>query len=193
MTDDAAGRGELSAARPAAFLDRDGVINIDHGYVFRPEALAFTPTAIAAIRALNQSGYLVIVVTNQSGVARGLFGSSDVDQFHAHMQHQLAAGGARVDAFYYCPFHPDGTVPAFAREHEDRKPNPGMLLRAIRDWNIDPARSFMIGDKASDVEGAKRAGVHGVRVAANVCDLAAEVDRLLRRQAAEPAIDHATA
>lgn len=193
MTDGAGGTGGPRAARPAAFLDRDGVINVDHGYVFRPEALAFTPTAIEAIRALNDAGYLVIVVTNQSGVARGLFGADDVERFHSHMQQALARGGARIDAFYFCPFHPDGTVDVFAREHEDRKPSPGMLLRAMRDWRIDPARSFMIGDKASDVEVAERAGIDGVRVAANICDLAAEVRRLLATKAPTSAIDHAAA
>lgn len=179
--------------RPAAFLDRDGVINVDHGYVFQPDALEFTPTAIEGIRQLNESGYLVIVVTNQSGVARGMFEAQDVERFHEHIQERLGRGGARVDAFYYCPYHPEGSVAEFALDHEDRKPSPGMLVRAMRDWSIDPARSFMIGDKASDVEVADRAGVHGVRVPANVCDLAAEVQRLVARFAPEGVTHHALA
>ena len=97
-------------SRPAAFLDRDGVINVDHGYTYRREHLLFTPTAIDGIRLLNQSGYPVLVVTNQSGVARGLYGVADVTAFHAHMNAMLAERGAHIDDFYYCPFHPDGTV-----------------------------------------------------------------------------------
>lgn len=171
--------------RPAAFLDRDGVINVDEGYTFRAADLRFTPTAVAGIRRLNEAGYWVIVVTNQSGVARGFYSCADVEAFHDHMQAALAEGGAHVDAFYYCAYHPDGSVSAYAREHEDRKPSPGMLLRAMREWPIDRARSFMIGDKDSDVEVAARAGIPGVRVPANSCDLAREVDRLLSR--ADPA------
>lgn len=173
-----------SPLRPAVFLDRDGVINMDDGYTFRPADLRFTPTAPAAIRRLNEAGQLVIVVTNQSGVARGRYGTADVEAFHAHMVDALAAEGARIDAFYYCPYHPDGTVAAFAREHPDRKPSPGMLVRAMCDWPIDPARSLMIGDKASDMEAAARAGVTGVRVPANeACDLLATVEQWLRTPA----------
>lgn len=166
-------------ARPAAFLDRDGVINIDAGYTFRTADLRFTRTAAAGIRRLNEAGYLVIVVTNQSGVARGLYSGAEVEAFHAHMQAKLHEQGARIDAFYYCPFHPGGSVAPFAREHEDRKPAPGMLLRAMREWPIDRDASFMIGDKASDMEAAERAGIRGMRVTANECDLAGEVDALL--------------
>ena len=165
--------------RPAAFLDRDGVINVDHGYTYRPEELAFTPTAIEGIRLLNEAGYLVLVVTNQSGVARGYYGTDDIERFHAHLQDVLSRHGAHVDDFYYCAFHPDGTVADFAIEHEDRKPSPGMLLRAMREWPVRREGSFMIGDKDSDMEVAKRAGIPGLRVPANVCDLAAEVRNLL--------------
>ena len=161
--------------RPAAFLDRDGVINIDLGYVSRIEDLAFTPTAINGIRALNEADYLVLVVSNQSGVARGLFTMNDVDRFHEHMRCELAAQGARIDAFYYCPYHRDGVIAQFAIDHEDRKPGAGMLLRAMRDWSIAPERSFMIGDKPSDMTAAARAGIRGLRVATNDCDLAATV------------------
>ena len=161
--------------RPAAFLDRDGVINVDFGYVARIEDLVFTPTAAEGIRALNEAGYPVLVVSNQSGVARGLFTTAEVDRFHRHMQQELAERGARIDAFYYCPFHRDGVVAEFARDHADRKPEPGMLLRAIRDWSVAPESSFMIGDKRSDIEAAAKAGIHGIQVATNMCDLAATV------------------
>jgi len=172
--------------RPAAFLDRDGVINVDEGYVFRPEALRFTPTAASGIRLLNAAGLLVIVATNQSGVARGLYGTAEVEAFHAHMAAALAVEGARIDAFYYSPYHRDGSVAEYARDHEDRKPGPGMLLRAIREWNVDPAGSFMIGDKASDMAAASRAGIPGHLVEPDTCDLAAEVQRILGTAAAYP-------
>jgi len=169
-------------ARPAAFLDRDGVLNVDRGFTHRPDDLEFTPTAIEAVRMLNRAGYLVFVVSNQSGVARGYFGTEDVEAFHRTMAARLAEQGARIDAFFYCPYHPDGTVARFATEHEDRKPSPGMILQAMRDWPVLPARSVMIGDKASDVEAADRAGIHGIRIEANVCDLAAVVAGFLRQQ-----------
>jgi D-glycero-D-manno-heptose 1,7-bisphosphate phosphatase len=161
--------------RPAAFLDRDGVINVDHGFTHRPEDLAFTPTAVAGIRALNRAGYLAIVVTNQSGVARGLYSCADVERFHDHLQQRLAREGAHIDAFYYCPYHPAGSVAAFAIDHEDRKPRPGMLLRAMREWPIDRAGSFMIGDRQSDLDAAAAAGIPGFLVPKNSGDLAAQV------------------
>ncbi len=174
---------ETAERRPAAFLDRDGVINVDHGYTFRPGDLVFTPTAIEGIRLLNEAGYLVIVVTNQSGVARGLYGIADIEAFHGHLQARLEAAGAHIDAFYYCAFHPDGTVAEFALDHADRKPSPGMLHRAMRDWPIERAGSFLIGDKPSDMEVAARAGIPGIAVPPNVCDLAAEVRTALARHA----------
>lgn len=163
----------MSEARPAAFLDRDGVINIDTGYVWRIEELAFTPGAARGIRLFNDAGWRVIVVTNQSGVARGLYTLADVDRFHAAMRERLAAHGARIDAFYTAPWHPGGTVPAFSIEHDDRKPGAGMLLRAMRDHPTIHAGSVMIGDKPSDIEAAARAGLPGILVPANICDLAA--------------------
>ena len=167
------------ARPPAAFLDRDGVINVDVGYVYRPQDLVFTPTAAEGIRLLNHAGHRVLVVTNQSGVARGLYGTDDVERFHRHMQDELLRQGAHVDGFYYAPHHPEGSVAAFAIEHEDRKPKPGMLLRGMRDWSIRREGSFMIGDKESDVDAARHAGIPGVRVETNCCDLARTVRALL--------------
>jgi D-glycero-D-manno-heptose 1,7-bisphosphate phosphatase len=167
------------APRPAAFLDRDGVINVDHGYTFRPEDLVFTPNAVEGIRLLNEAGYLVIVVTNQSGVARGFYGTADVEEFHAHMAAALAEQGARIDAFYYCAYHPDGTVAEYAREHEDRKPGCGMLIRAMADLPVDRARSFMIGDKPSDAAAAAKAGIPAALIPANDGDLAAAVREMM--------------
>jgi D-glycero-D-manno-heptose 1,7-bisphosphate phosphatase len=166
-------------AKPAAFLDRDGVINVDRGYTHRPEDLMFTPTAVEGIRLLNAAGYLVIVVTNQSGVARGLYGVADVERFHAKLQDELQRHHVHIDAFYYCAFHPEGTVAQYAREHPDRKPAPGMLLRAMRDLSVSRDRSFMIGDKQSDADAAARAGIRSILIAANYGDLAAAVRQML--------------
>lgn len=170
---------DLGPARPAAFLDRDGVINVDHGYTFRIEDLEFTPTAVEGIRLLNEARYPVLVVTNQSGVARGLYGTADVERFHEHMREALAERGARIDAFYYSPYHPDGIVADFAIEHDDRKPGAGMILRAMGDWNIRREGSFLIGDKQSDAESAAAAGIVSLLIEPNNGDLAAAVRTLL--------------
>jgi D-glycero-D-manno-heptose 1,7-bisphosphate phosphatase len=115
-----------------------------------------------AVRRLNEAGVVVIVATNQSGVARGLFDLAAVEAVHAVMQADLTVEGARIDAFYVCPFHPEAKDPAFAHpDHPDRKPNPGMILRAMDEWGLDPARCLLIGDKDSDIEAARRAGIAG--------------------------------
>ena len=148
--------------RPAAILDRDGVLNRDEGYTHRPEQLVWQPGAREAVRLLNDRGYYVIVATNQAGVARGLYDEAAVSAFHAHMQDELAKTGAHIDAFYHCPFHPQGVVARYrAADHPDRKPNPGMILKALADWPVDRAHSFVIGDKPSDLEAALRAGLSG--------------------------------
>lgn len=146
--------------RPALFLDRDGVLNRDLGYPHRPEHLHWMPGARAAVGLANQAGWWVFVVTNQSGVARGFFDLPAVHAFHALMTEQLAAAGAHVDAFYACPFHPEAVAPEWRHpDHPDRKPNPGMLLRAMAEHPVDRARSVLIGDRPSDLEAARRAGV----------------------------------
>ena len=149
--------------RAAVLFDRDGVLNVDRGYVGEPERLEWISGARQAVVALNRSGVLVIVVTNQSGVARGLYDLASVDALHARMQADLAVEGGRIDAFYLCPYHAEARIEGYRHpDHPDRKPNPGMILRAIADWDIDPARALMVGDKASDLEAARRAGVAGV-------------------------------
>jgi D-glycero-D-manno-heptose 1,7-bisphosphate phosphatase len=151
------------ARRPAVIFDRDGVLNVDHGYVGQVERLEWIAGARRAISRLNAAGIVVAVATNQSGVARGYFGEADVLRVHEAMQADLGAEGARIDAFYVCPFHPDAVDPAFAHpDHPDRKPNPGMLLRAIADLGLDPARTVLIGDKDCDLEAARRGGVGGL-------------------------------
>ena len=149
--------------RPAAFLDRDGVLNIDHGYAHRPDQLDWVAGAPQAVRLLNEAGYIVIVVTNQSGVARGYFSEAAVKLFHATMQERLLAAGARIDAFYYCPHHPEGAIPQLSIRCQCRKPAPGMLEQAAQDWPIDPARSFMIGDRDDDVSAAQAFGIRGIK------------------------------
>jgi D-glycero-D-manno-heptose 1,7-bisphosphate phosphatase len=146
----------------AAFFDRDGVLNVDHGYTHRPEDLEFVPGAVAAVRRLNQAGWRVIVVTNQAGVARGYYDEAAVETFHAAMSAALALEAARIDAFYYCPFHPEAEVEAYRHtDHPDRKPNPGMVLRALADFGVAPDRAFLVGDRDSDLAAAARAGVRG--------------------------------
>jgi D-glycero-D-manno-heptose 1,7-bisphosphate phosphatase len=149
--------------RPAVFFDRDGVLNRDAGYCHRVEELDWIPGAIEAIRCVNDAGGFAIVVSNQAGVARGLFRVADVDGFHAAMSVDLAAAGAHIDAFYYCPYHPD-SVSADWRHPDppDRKPNPGMISRALTEWPIDKAESFLVGDKDSDLEAARRAGIRAL-------------------------------
>jgi len=148
--------------RPCAFLDRDGVLNIDHGYTHRREDLQWTEGAREAVRMLNESGHLVVVATNQAGVARGYYDEAAVHAFHAHMAEQLAEAGAHVDAFYHCPYHEDGQVPQYRQAgHPDRKPNPGMLLKAMADLPIQREGSFLVGDRDSDMGAARAAGLPG--------------------------------
>ncbi len=150
------------ADRPAVIFDRDGVLNVDHGYVGEAARLEWMPGARRAVGRLNREGVLVIVATNQSGVARGLFDEAAVGRLHGVMQDQLAADGAHIDAFYVCPFHAEGVIARYRHpDHPDRKPNPGMILRALADWSIDPARALLVGDKASDLEAARRARIAG--------------------------------
>ncbi len=149
--------------RAAAFLDRDGVLNRDVGHAHRPDQLQWIPGAQRAVRHLNDAGYYVFVVTNQAGVAKGFYGEADVHAFHDHMQRDLAAAGAYIDALYYCPFHPDAATPKYrAAAHPDRKPAPGMILRALHEWPIDVDRSFLIGDHDTDIAAARAAGIRGV-------------------------------
>ena len=150
------------AARPAAFFDRDGVFNVDQGYVHRVEALQWIPGGPAAVRRLNDLGYWVIVVTNQSGIGRGYYDEAAMHAVNAALAQWLATAGGHIDAIYFAPHHEDSPFEHYRHpDHPDRKPNPGMLLRAMQDFAIDRERSFLIGDKPSDLEAASRAGVTG--------------------------------
>ncbi|HEY3384190.1 MAG TPA: HAD family hydrolase [Vicinamibacterales bacterium] len=150
--------------RPAVFLDRDGTVIEEVGYLNRLDRVAFFPWTVDAIRVLNESGFLVVVVTNQAGVARGYFEDAFVKETHAFIDGRLRGGRARIDAYYYCPHHPDGLVPEFTRPCECRKPKPGLIHRAARDLDIDLAHSFVVGDRWLDVELGRAAGTRTVLV-----------------------------
>jgi D-glycero-D-manno-heptose 1,7-bisphosphate phosphatase len=149
--------------RPALFLDRDGVLNEDRGYVSRWEDFAWIPGAKEAVAAFNAAGWWVIVVTNQSGVGRGYYTEEDMHALHARMAAELASCGGRIDAFYFAPHHPQAPLETYRHpDPPDRKPNPGMILRALKDFPIDRGRSVLVGDKVSDMEAATRAGIRGL-------------------------------
>lgn len=142
----------------AVFLDRDGTLIQDHGYICDFSEIGFFPFAAAAVRTMNLAGYLVIVASNQSAVARGICSESQIIELHRQLQSHFQDQGAAIAAFYHCPFHADGKIPAYRRDSPWRKPAPGMLLQAALDFDLDLARCIMVGDKADDIEAGKRAG-----------------------------------
>jgi len=146
------------------FLDRDGTIIEEVGYLDRPERIDMFPWSIDAIRLLHRAGLAVVLVSNQSGIARGFFPEAVVDNVHQRLSEMLAAGGAHIDAYYYCPHHPDGKVPGFARVCDCRKPARGLVDRAVAEFGIDPGRSFVVGDRWLDVGLARTVGAKGVLV-----------------------------
>jgi D-glycero-D-manno-heptose 1,7-bisphosphate phosphatase len=149
---------------PAVFLDRDGTMIEDVGYLDSLSRVTFYPWTADVIRALNGAGLAVVVVTNQAGIARGLFSEAFVDETHRYMDARLAAGGARVDAYYYCPHHPSGSVAPYTRSCECRKPGRGMIDKAASDLALDPARSFVVGDKWLDVQLGRAVGARAILV-----------------------------
>jgi len=151
----------LTMRRPAVFLDRDGVLNRDTGYPHRPEQIEWIAEAPAAIKRFNDAGWFVFGVTNQAGVARGFYGEEDVRALHGWMNGQLLRHGAHVDDWRYCPYHPDGTVAQYRRAHHWRKPGAGMITDLMAHWPVDQTRSFLIGDKPSDVQAAHAARLPG--------------------------------
>ena len=149
-------------SRPAVFLDRDGTMIEEVGYLDAIERIVWFPWSVDAIRALNRAGLAVVVTTNQSGVARQYFGEDFVQEVHRVLDERLAAGGARVDAYYYCPHHPDGSVEEYRRLCDCRKPAGGLVRRAAQDLELDPCRSFVVGDTWRDVGLARSVGARGV-------------------------------
>ncbi len=148
--------------RAAVFFDRDGVINVDHGYVGQVSRFEFLPGAVAGVRAANDRGALAFLVTNQSGVARGFYAEADVVRLHRHMAEEMGRAGAHFDDIRVCPHLPDAPVAAYRLDCACRKPKPGMILDLLRCWPVDRACSVMIGDKASDVAAARAAGIRGL-------------------------------
>ncbi|MBV8037760.1 HAD family hydrolase [Roseateles sp.] len=154
--------------RPAAFLDRDGVINIDHGYLYRWDDFEFVPGAVDALRRLQAAGYALVIVTNQSGIARGYYDEAALQVLHDALREHLAGQGITLDAIEHCPHLPDGSVARYAIDCDCRKPAPGMILRSAQALGIDLPRSLLFGDKSSDVEAGRRAGVgRSIRLAKN--------------------------
>jgi D-glycero-D-manno-heptose 1,7-bisphosphate phosphatase len=155
----------MSSLRPGLLLDRDGVINVNHGYVSEWAKFDQIPGVERLIGAANRAGWGVAVVTNQSGIARGYFEEAQLHALHDALRAHLAGGAtpplAWIDAIYHCPYLKGATVPAFDRDSEDRKPRPGMLLKAIAELGLDPARTALIGDSPSDIAAADAAGVAG--------------------------------
>lgn len=147
-------------------LDRDGTLIPDRHYLGDPDGVALLPHAAEALRALSQAGFLLVVATNQSGIARGRFTVARYEAVARRLDELLEREGVRLAASYYCPFHPEGTVPAFTHEHEDRKPNPGMWLKAAADLGLDLPRCWSIGDGERDVVAGRRAGTRAILVAA---------------------------
>src|SRR5438105_2955441 len=134
----------MTGDRPAVFLDRDGTLIEDVGYLERLDQLALFPWTTDAVRLLNRAGFATVVITNQSGVGRGVYPEAFVGEVHAALDERLARGGARIDRYYFCPHHPSDAKGQYLRACDCRKPAPGMIRQACADLNLDPARSWMV-------------------------------------------------
>jgi D-glycero-D-manno-heptose 1,7-bisphosphate phosphatase len=162
--DDREAESKRLASQPAVFLDRDGVLVKEIGYISNPRDLCLLPGVPEALKALHSRFYLIII-TNQSGIARGFFTEDDLLEIHTHLVKILSNHGVVVDAIHYCPHHPEANIQQYQQICDCRKPGSGMLRHAERNWRLDLPRSFMVGDRASDMEAAKEVGVTGVFVA----------------------------
>jgi len=188
------GTASLPLLRPGVLLDRDGTIIVDYGYVGSVERVELIPGAAEAIASFNAAGIPVAVVTNQAGVARGYYGVADVEAVHEHLKGLLAAYGAYVDMFLYCPYHPEGAVQAFARHSDDRKPAPGMAKAAAQALGLDLSSSWVVGDRPEDMALAQAIGATAAWVGHGPCpwpgalafpSLAAAAPHILRSLTAE--------
>jgi histidinol-phosphate phosphatase family protein len=159
-----------SRPRPGILLDRDGTIIVDHGYVGSIDRVEFITGAAGAIARFNRAGIPVAVVTNQAGVARGLYGIDDVARVHRYIAKRLAEEGAHVDLFAYCPYHPEGVVDAFTRTSEDRKPRPGLAKAAQTALNLDLTASWVVGDRHEDIGLAEAIGASAVYLGSGRCE-----------------------
>ena len=149
--------------KPIVFFDRDGVINVDHGYVASTDKFDWVNGAISAIKSLNEAGYRVIVITNQAGIARGYYSTANFHRLMRWMIDRIRDGGANVDDYYYCPHHPVHGLGKYRQSCECRKPAPGMLLQALKKYPADVKQCFLVGDKPSDIDAAEAVGVKGIR------------------------------
>ncbi len=150
-------------SKPAVFFDRDGVLNIDHGYVARREDFQWVDGAIDAVKMLNAAGWHVFVATNQSGIARGLYKEEEMHALHDFMKSEMMKHDAYIDDIRFCPYHPEGTIAEFRRVSDWRKPGPGMILDLMKHWPVDKQASVLIGDKDTDIQAAIAAGIRGVK------------------------------
>ncbi|MGN2610887.1 D-glycero-beta-D-manno-heptose 1,7-bisphosphate 7-phosphatase [Aliivibrio fischeri] len=180
-------------SKPAVFIDRDGVINVDHGYVHKRDDFEYIDGVFEATKKLKEMGYLLVLVTNQSGIARGMFTEDQFEILTEWMDWNFADNGVDFDGIYYCPHHPEATVEKYKEACDCRKPNPGMLVSAQRFLDIDMENSIMIGDKKEDMMAAQAAGVgtrilvrtgkpvteEGEALATAVLDSVADVPKLL--------------
>lgn len=148
----------------AVFLDRDGTVNVEKDYLHRTEDLEFEENIPETLKYLYDKGYKLIIVSNQSGIARGYFTVQDVEHLHSFMRKKAEDAGFKIEKFYYCPHHPEGTVPEFSFECSCRKPGTGLIDQAVKDFDIDVSASYMIGDKAADMIAGKRAGLTTILV-----------------------------
>lgn len=148
----------------AVFIDRDGTLNVEKDYVFKIADFEFIEGAIEAIRLLNDNYFKVVVISNQSGIARGFYTPNDVHILHDHIERELRKQKAHIDAFFYCPHHPEGSIDEFRRVCDCRKPNPGMVLQAQEKLNLDLARSYVIGDNLSDIKLKEKVPMKGILV-----------------------------
>ncbi|MEO0106510.1 MAG: D-glycero-beta-D-manno-heptose 1,7-bisphosphate 7-phosphatase [candidate division WOR-3 bacterium] len=146
----------------AVFLDRDGTINIDKGYVHRIEDFEFIEGAVEAIGILNENGFKVIVITNQSGIGRGYYTEKDVEKLHQYINSELAKHNARIDAFYFCPHHPTEALGKYRMECNCRKPKTGLFEKALRDFDIDAQKSYVIGNSITDIESGRKIGARTI-------------------------------
>lgn len=146
------------------FLDRDGTINKEIGYLHRKEDFEFIPKAAEAIRLLNENDFMVVVVTNQAGIAKGIYKENDVLRLHNYIQSELKKANARIDAFCYCPYHADGVIEAYKRDSIFRKPGTGMFEQIDKMFGVDKAGSWMIGDMLSDIQAGLNFGIHTILV-----------------------------
>ena len=161
--------------RPAAFLDRDGTLIEDVNFLTRAEDIRLLPGSIEGMKRLREAGYLLVIVSNQSSVARGMITEPELWRIHARLEQVLAEDGLTLDAAYYCPHHPEGALPEYAKGCDCRKPKPGMLLQAAKEHHIALTRSVMIGDSERDIQAGRAAGCRTVRISpGNRSDAAAD-------------------